>query len=124
MRRAAVERLRGDLDAWSGSPIFAYGFEDLTGAEWALVEALAGRADVTFSVPYEPGRAAFAALTRTVEDLAALAGSAVEELPRSPVGPLPASLLRLERDLFADEVESEPLDGSIRFLEGAGCAAR
>ena len=120
MRRVAVERLRGDLDAWSGRPIFAYGFEDLTGAEWALVEALAGRTDVTVSVPYEPGRAAFAALSRTVEDLAALAGPAIEELPRSPVGPLPASLLRLERDLFADEVRPEPLDGSIRFLEGAG----
>jgi ATP-dependent helicase/DNAse subunit B len=120
MRRAAVERLRGDFDAWSGRPIFAYGFEDLTGAEWALVEALAGRTDVTVSVPYEPGRAAFAALSRTVQDLALLAGPAIEELPRSPVGPLPASLLRLERDLFADDVQPEPLDGSIRFLEGAG----
>ena len=65
MRRDAVERLRGDLDAWSGAPLFAYGFEDLTGAEWALVEALAARTDVTLSIPYEPGRAAFAAL---VED--------------------------------------------------------
>jgi ATP-dependent helicase/DNAse subunit B len=120
LRRAAVERLRGDLAAWSGSPIFAYGFEDLTGAEWALVEALAARADVTVSVPYEPGRVAFAALTRTVEDLATLAGPAIEELPRSPVGPLPASLLRLEQELFADDVEPTPLDGSIRFLEGAG----
>jgi ATP-dependent helicase/nuclease subunit B len=120
MRRAAVERLRSDFHAWSGAPIFAYGFEDLTGAEWALVEALAGRTDVAVSVPYEPARAAFAALTRTVEDLAALAGPAIEELPRSPVGPLPASLLRLERDLFADDVHREPLDGSIRFLEGAG----
>jgi len=117
MRRAAVERLRGDLGAWSGAPIFAYGFEDLTAAEWALVEALAGRTDVTVSVPYEPGRAAFAALSRTVEDLAALAGPSIEELPRSPVGPLPASLLRLERDLFVDEIQPEPLDGSIRFLE-------
>src|ERR687898_351296 len=26
MRRVAVERLRGDLGAWSGSPVFAYGF--------------------------------------------------------------------------------------------------
>ena len=123
MRRAAVERLRGDFHAWSGAPIFAYGFEDLTGAEWGLVEALAGRSDVTVSVPYEPGRAAFAALGRTVEDLAALAGPAIEELPRSPVGPIPASLLRLERDLFADEVQPGPLDGSIRFLEGAGTRA-
>src|SRR5207244_2388132 len=35
-RRLAVERLRSDLDAWTGAPVFAYGFEDLTGAEWAL----------------------------------------------------------------------------------------
>jgi ATP-dependent helicase/DNAse subunit B len=120
MRRAAVERLRSDLGAWSGSPIFAYGFEDLTGAEWSLVEALAARTDVTVSVPYEPGRAAFAALTRTVQDLAALAGSAIEELPRATVGQLPESLLRLEQELFADELDPLPLDGSIRFLEGAG----
>ena len=33
---------RTDLDAWHGEPVFAYGFEDLTGAEWALLEALAG----------------------------------------------------------------------------------
>jgi hypothetical protein len=42
-RSAAVERIRTDLDAWHGEPVFAYGFEDLTGAEWAFLEALAGR---------------------------------------------------------------------------------
>ena len=83
VRREAVERLRGDLGAWGGSPVFAYGFEDLTGAEWALLEALAARTEVTVSIPYEPARAAFAALSRTVEDLAGLAGSAIRELPRS-----------------------------------------
>src|SRR5205085_9791203 len=66
MRRAAAERLASDLDAWNGQPVFAYGFEDLTGAEWALVQALAGRADVTVSIPYEPGRAAFASLSRAI----------------------------------------------------------
>ncbi len=120
IRREAVERLQGDFDAWSGAPIFAYGFEDLTGAEWALLEALAGRTDVTVSVPYEPGRAAFAALAPTVEDLATLAGSSIEELPRAALGPMPASLVRLERELFADEPDRTPLDGAIRFLEGAG----
>jgi ATP-dependent helicase/DNAse subunit B len=120
LRRDAVERLRSDFDVWSDAPIFAYGFEDLTGAEWALIEALAARTDVTVSVPYEPGRAAFAALTRTVEDLAALAGSAIEELPPRRVAPLPESLTRIERELFADEPESGPLDGAVRFLEGAG----
>ena len=45
----------GDLGAWHGEPVFAYGFEDLTAAEWSLLEALAGRADVDVSLPYEPG---------------------------------------------------------------------
>ena len=53
-----------------GEPVFAYGFEDLTGAEWALLEALAARAEVTVSLPYEPGRDAFASLSRTADDLA------------------------------------------------------
>ena len=62
LRRRAVERLRSDLDAWHGEPVFAYGFEDLTGAEWALLEALAGANRGHVSLPYEPGRAAFASL--------------------------------------------------------------
>ncbi len=121
VRRLAVERLRGDLDAWSGAPVFAYGFEDLTGAEWALLEALSARTDVTVSIPYEPGRAAFEALERTVEDLAGLAGGRIEELPPATSRPVPAALGHLERHLFSDELTPGPaLDGAIRFLEGAG----
>ena len=121
VRRLAVERLRGDLDAWSGAPVFAYGFEDLTGAEWALIEALSARTDVTVSIPYEPGRAAFEALERTVEDLAGLAGGRIEELPPATSRPVPAALGHLERHLFSDELTPGPaLDGAIRFLEGAG----
>ena len=121
MRREAVERLRGDLDAWNGEPLFAYGFEDLTGAEWGIVETLAARTDVTLSIPYEPGRAAFAALTGTVEELAALAGASIEELLPAPGSTAPPALTHLERELFADEgTPGPPLDGSLRFLEGAG----
>src|SRR5262245_32989319 len=72
LRRRAVERLAGDLAAWRGQPVFAYGFEDLTGAQWSLLEALAGRAEVHVSLPYEPGRPAFASLERTATDLARL----------------------------------------------------
>ncbi len=121
LRRAAVERLQNDLGSWNGQPVFAYGFEDLTAAEWALLEALAGRADVTVSIPYEPGRAAFAALERTVQDLAALAAGRIEELPPSGDRLAPAPLLHVERELFSDSPRIGPtLDGSIRFLEGAG----
>ena len=121
LRRYAVERLRGDLDAWSGAPVFAYGFEDLTGVEQALLEALAARTDVAVSIPYEPGRAAFDALERTVADLAGLASGSIEELPRARSGTAPAALAHLERVLFSDDADSgPPLDGAIRFLEGAG----
>ena len=121
LRRAAVERLRTDLDAWGGEPVFAYGFEDLTGAEWALLEALAARADVIVSLPYEPGRPAFVALRRTVEDLAGLAAGAVEELPPGYATIAPPALAHLERTLFADDPgTTPPLDGAVRFFEGAG----
>ena len=71
------------------------------------------------SLPYEPGRDAFASLSRTSDDLNALAESR-EELPPNP-GARSAPLAHLERALFGEQARSAPeLDGSIRFLEGAG----
>ncbi len=120
LRRAACDRLRSDLGAWRGEPVFAYGFEDLTAAEWSLLDALAGRAAVLVSLPYEPGRPAFASLARTATDLAALAGGRIEELsPRSEEFVAPA-LAHLERSLFEPEPEQRPLGGAVRFLAGAG----
>jgi len=121
LRRRAAERLATDLDAWHGEPVFAYGFEDLTGAEWALLEALSGRTDVEVSLPYEPGRIAFASLQRTADDLSALASGNVQELPpRSGEYQHPA-LAHLERALFDESPPPPPaLDAAVRFLEGAG----
>jgi ATP-dependent helicase/DNAse subunit B len=120
-RRHAAERAAGDLGAWEPRPVFAYGFEDLTGAEWALLEALAARAEVTVSLPYEPGRDAFASLARTSDDLTRLADGRIEELPPSTEARSPV-LARLERALFARDSAARgvELDGSLRFLEGAG----
>src|SRR5688572_20108224 len=97
LRRRAVERLRSELGAWDGRPVFAYGFEDLTGAEWGLLEALSARAEVTVSMPYEPGRAAFASLQRTQEDLASLAAGAIDELPARSAEYGHEALAHLER---------------------------
>ena len=108
LRRRAVERLRSELEAWDGRPVFAYGFEDLTGAEWGLLEALTARAQVTVSLPYEPARAAFASLRRTQEDLASLAAGAIEDLPARSAEYGHAALAHLERHLFADT----PPDGA------------
>ncbi len=121
LRRRASEHLVSDLDAWHGEPVFAYGFEDLTGAEWALLEGLAARTEVMVSIPYEPGRAAFSSLERTVEDLARVASGAIEELPPARARQVPLPLVHVERELFQDEPEpGPPLEGALRFLEGAG----
>jgi ATP-dependent helicase/nuclease subunit B len=119
-RRSAVDRIESELDAWDGRPVFAYGFEDLTGAQWSLLRALAGRGEVTVSLPYGPGRPAFASLTRTMDDLASLADGAIEELPPATEASHPA-LVHLERHLFGAKVAEGPaLEGAVRFLEGAG----
>jgi ATP-dependent helicase/DNAse subunit B len=121
LRRRAAERLQSDLGSWHGEPVFAYGFEDLTGAEWSLLEALAGRADVHVSLPYEPGRVAFASLSRTADDLSALAGGDIQELAPRSSEYAAAALAHLERSLYEESPPPGPEpDGAIRFLEGAG----
>jgi ATP-dependent helicase/DNAse subunit B len=120
LRRRAAERVASDFDAWHGEPVFAYGFEDLTAAEWSLLDALAGRVDVQVSLPYEPGRVAFASLQRTAQDLASLAAGHAEELaPRSAEHVAPA-LAHLERTLFEPEPARSETRGAVRLLEGAG----
>jgi ATP-dependent helicase/DNAse subunit B len=121
LRAAAAERLAGDLGSWQGQPLFAYGFEDLTAAEWALLEALAGRTDVTVSLPYEPGRPAFEWLRDTSEGLQRLASGSVEELTPGYEEVAHPALAYLERALFGGRVEEPaPIEGAIRFFEGAG----
>jgi len=121
LRRRAAERLQSDLGAWHGEPVFAYGFEDLTGAEWALLEALAARTDVSVSLPYEPGRPAFTSLRRTAEDLQRLAAGRIEELPPRYAEVAQPAIAHLERALFADEAhEPVAIDGAVRFFEAAG----
>ena len=119
----AAAAIGGDLEAWRGSPVFVYGFEDLTGAQWALLEGLAGRCETLVSLPYEPARPAFATLERTANDLAALARGRVEELPAQNWYEA-APLAHLERALFEDaDLDPPPLEGAVRFLEAAGTRA-
>jgi len=121
LRCRAAERLQSDLDAWDGEPVFAYGFEDLTGVEWALLEALAARTDVQVSLPYEPGRPAFASLRRTADDLSRLAAGRIEELPPRSAETAHPAIAQLERALFSDDPPPPvPIDGAVRFFEGAG----
>ena len=124
-RWQVADRLATELDAWpSERPLFVYGFEDLSGAQWRLLDAIAARADVTVALPYEPGRAAFAALARTQEELARRASGHITELPpRSGEYAAPA-LAFVERNLFEPgATTAPPSEGAIRFLEASGARA-
>jgi ATP-dependent helicase/DNAse subunit B len=122
LRRRAAELVGSKLESWGGEPVFAYGFEALTGAEWSLVQALAGRTDVTVSIPYQPGRPAFASLARTIDDLAELADGGIEQLPPRFREVAEPAIAHLERSLFNDQAPHEPppIDGAVRFFEAAG----
>ncbi|MEZ5101439.1 MAG: PD-(D/E)XK nuclease family protein [Thermoleophilia bacterium] len=125
LARRAVELLETRFEAWSDRPVLAYGFEDVTGAQWAVLEALAARTEVLVSLPYEPGRPAFEAVRRTADDLARLAGAArIEELRPQAWGQA-APLAHLERALFADPPPDPGAieGGAVKFLEAAGTRA-
>ena len=83
MRIEAIIALRSDVAAWpAGEALFAQGFDDLSAAQLALVETVGQRARAVLSLPYEVGRASFAALSSAVGRLAAQAGGAgISDLP-------------------------------------------
>ena len=106
-------------------PVFVYGFDDFTAA-WSSTRSRRWRAcvgaDVTVSLPYERGRAAFKAVATVFEQLSALASEAPLELPavddhyapRSRAGAPPpgASPVR------ADSARRRKHGGAVRLLRG------
>ena len=67
--REAIGLLRDDPGPWTGRPVFLYGLDDLTPAQFDLVEALARETEVTIAVPFEPANEALAARGRLLEQL-------------------------------------------------------
>ncbi len=98
---AALDALRTEPALWRGTPVLLYGFDDLTLLQRDLVETLAVRvgAPVTVSLPYEPGRAAFAGTERTYQELLALGAERVE-LPAVEDHYAAPLLHHLERNLY------------------------
>jgi ATP-dependent helicase/DNAse subunit B len=121
----ALDALRAAPAAWGATPVFLYGFDDLTPLQRDAVETLAkiADADVTVSLTYEPGREAFAGRAQTYEELRALAGE-LEQLP--PVAehydaPAREALHHLERHLFEPEPAARVAPGdAVRLLVAGG----
>jgi ATP-dependent helicase/DNAse subunit B len=120
----ALDALRADPAAWGGTPLFVYGFDDFTPLELDALETIAVRceADVTVSLPFEPGRQAVRATARIRQELLA---RGADELALEPVDEhyaesSRAALHRLERRLF--EEPGEPIDPgrAISFHSAGG----
>ncbi|HWC26771.1 MAG TPA: PD-(D/E)XK nuclease family protein [Solirubrobacteraceae bacterium] len=126
---AALDALRENPAAWGATPVFLYGFDDLTALQRDAVETLAGTgADVVLSLAYEPGRmafsgraTAFAELHRDGVEHRALAPRAEHYAAGSR-----AALHHLERGLFeAGEdrlFDPAPVDpgAAMTLLQGGG----
>ena len=117
----ALDALREQPDSWGSTPIFLYGFDDLTPIELDTVETLAQYvgAAVTVSLTYEPDRPALAARASVVEELRAFAES-VTKLPALDEFYAPESrapLHHLERHLFEPDPPVLDPDDAVTLME-------
>lgn len=109
---------------WGRTPVLFYGFDDLTRLQLDAIETLGSvvDAEVTVSLAYEPGRAAFAGRAATFQALAPLAQEHRQLRARSAhyAPPARAALSHLERSLFEPGAARVGAGSAVRLLEGGG----
>ena len=117
-----LNAFRENPEAWGGTPVFVYGFDDFTDVELAGVEALAEHVDVTLSFPFEPGRHAFDALGETFARLQATADSQVEleGVPDHYETASRDALHHLERHLFDGAGDRVAAGSAVRVHSAGG----
>ena len=137
LRTARVlDALREQPGRWGRTPVFLYGFDELTPLQLDAVEALAETdASVTVSLTHEAGRAVFSARAATYQRLVAVAGPSHTALRAQRRHYAPASrdaLHHLERELFESDLQPVRLFGgpsapptvdpgpAVQLLEGGG----
>jgi RecB family exonuclease len=123
--REAIGLLRADPGPWAGRPVYLYGLDDLTPAQFDLVAALATHTEVTVAVPFEDGNEALAARGRLLGQLRAL--EPVEEvgLEADPGNTESAQLYALARGFGFPALPPQPLPepSDLTMLRSAGSRA-
>lgn len=123
--REAIALLRADPGPWAGRPVYLYGLDDLTPAQFDLVAALAAHTEVTVAVPFEDGNEALVARGQLLGRLRAL--EPVEEigLDADPANTESAQLYSLARGFGFPELPPQPLpeDSDLTMLRSAGTRA-
>src|SRR5436190_17575313 len=125
---AALDAVRERPAAWGATPVFVYGFDDLTALQRDAVETIAATgAQVVLSLAYEPGRMAFAGRATTFAELRPDTHRALEPRAEHYAPVARAALHHLERELFelpADGrlFEPDPVDpgDAVTLLQGGG----
>jgi ATP-dependent helicase/DNAse subunit B len=120
----ALDALRERPALWGHKPVLFYGFDDFTTLQLDAIETL-GRvvdAPVTVSLPYEPGRAAFAGRASTFQTLSPWAERERRLQPRDEHYAPHArrALGQLERSLFEPRAARVAAGEAVRLLEGGG----
>jgi RecB family exonuclease len=123
--REAISLLRADPGPWAGRPVYLYGLDDLTPAQFDLVAALAAHTEVTVAVPFEDGNEALAARGRLLGQLRAL--EPVEEvgLEADPGNTESPQLYGLARGFGFPALPPQPLPepSDLTMLRSAGSRA-
>jgi ATP-dependent helicase/DNAse subunit B len=117
----ALDALRASPERWGSTPVFLYGFDDLTPIELDAVQTLSRQIDVavTVSLTYEPARPALAARATVVEELRQLAQS-VTQLPALDeyyAAESRAPLHHLERHLFETDPPAFEPGEAVALME-------
>ena len=120
----AIDALRMAPDRWDGTPLFVYGFDDFDPLQLRALDTIANRchAEVTVSLPWEPDRAAFKAVSTAYQELLAL-GATEKRLPPLDDHYAPesrAALHHVERNLFGEGGERVEAGGAISLHSAAG----
>jgi RecB family exonuclease len=124
--REAIALLREDPGPWAGRPVFLYGLDDLTPAQFDLVEALAAHTELTVAVPFEDGNEALAARGRLLGQLRERLTVVDEETTEAdPANTESAQLYALARGFGFPELPPEPLPerSDLTLLRSAGTRA-
>jgi ATP-dependent helicase/DNAse subunit B len=122
----ALDALRQAPERWRATPVFVYGFDDFDPLQLDALETIGSerlcRADVSISLPHEPGRAAFRAVASAHQNLLGL-GATEKQLPPVDDHYAPesrAALHHTERRLFEDGADRIEAGDAISFHVAGG----
>ncbi|HEV7493931.1 PD-(D/E)XK nuclease family protein [Baekduia sp.] len=121
---AALDALREEPHRWGATPVFLYGFDDLSPLQRDVIDTLANAvgAEVMLSLTFEAGRTAFAARATLHQELLALGGTE-EVQPAVSDYYAPAARVALhhvERSLYEPDAPRADPGAAVVALEGGG----